>query len=225
MPNYTRIPLCPFFRDEKKKSISCEDVFRSFSTADRKIMWMEIYCDEWDWVKCPYAVDLNEMYERISKGADMETEQMKQKIEAMKKELRHKATLLGRADKRLEAKDEEIKELRRKNKDLDEKRREEFKKRRKAEIELDKKAEKASEQLQEVITLYKNAFCYLLSKCPDMKIPEAEIKEWAEGKHFTVVRLYDNEGAADSQMMWCLDVFEETEADDKDTNTETKTEN
>ena len=211
MPNNTRIPICPFFRDEKNKSISCEDIFRGFNSVKQKYDWMDTYCDGWEWAKCPYAVSLNEMYERIEKGADMELEQLEHKVEALTKELRSQAKKLGRAYRRIEAKDEEIKELRKKNTILQEQKQNEFSKRRRAEYELDKHGRKVSDQLQEVINLYKDAFCYLLSQTPEQKIPEADIKAWAEGKSFTVVRMYDDAG----QMNWFLDVYEETKEDAK----------
>ncbi len=210
MPNNTRIPICPYFRDEKNKSVSCEDVYRGFDSVARKCAWMDKYCDEWTWAECPYAKDLNEMYERIERGADMETEQMAQKIKAMSKELRYKATLLGRADKRLEAKEAEIKDLRKKNRRLEELREEEYKKRRQIETTLDRKSEKAAAQLTEVIKLYKGAMCYLLSKTPDGKVPEDEIKEWAKDKYYTVVRMCDEDGI----LKWMLDVQEVTDTDE-----------
>lgn len=186
MPNNTRIPVCPFFKDEKKKSISCEDVFRSFPSCRKKEQWMDMYCDEWDWMKCPYAVDLNAMYERIDKGADMETEQMKQKIEAMRKELRYKATLLGRADKRLEAREKEIKELRRKNKALEGQKLAEYKRRRKAESDLHDYEKNESERYFKMAKLYEDRLAYLIWAYCDSRLPEARVKEWAKNKEYAL---------------------------------------
>ena len=211
MPNNTRMPICPYFRDEKNLSISCEDVYRDFDNLKKKYSWMDTYCDTWDWGQCPYAIDLNEMYERIDKGADMEQEQMKHQIEAMSRELKGKSIKLGKANRRLEAKDKEIRELRNKNRILQEQKQEEYSKRRKAEYALDRQGKKVSDQLQEVINLYKDAFCYLLDQHPEKKIPEEDIKAWSKGKSYTVVRMYDDDGS----MKWFLHMFEETREDAK----------
>ena len=45
MPNNGRITLCPYYRDEKNLSISCEDVFRRFRWKKQKTNWMDTYCD------------------------------------------------------------------------------------------------------------------------------------------------------------------------------------
>ena len=206
MPNNTRIPLCPYYKDEKNKSISCEDVFRRFATLKKKYAHMDTYCCK-DWQSCEYAAELNAMYERIEKGADMDLEQTKQKLAAAQKELRYNATLLGRADRRIEAKEAEIKDLRRKNRELEEKRLEEFKKRRKAEITLNDYEKKAYGQLEEIIKTYKDALCYLLSMRPDQELPEAEIKEWTKDKAYTIMRTYKD----DKDMTWKLVEFDAEE--------------
>ena len=137
----------------------------------------------------------------------METEKLKEQNEAYKKELRYKATQLGRVEKRLEAKEEEIKKLRKKNHD-------EYDKRREAEKALEKNRSKLLEQMQTCIDLYKDALCYLLSLQPEQKILEADIETWIEDKHPTVVRLYDAEG----RMTWKLDFYEREEEEDGNCN-------
>lgn len=218
MPNNTRIPVCPFFKDEKKKSISCEDVFRSFPSSGKKEHWMDMYCDEWDWMKCPYAVDLNAMYERIDKGADMETEQMKHKIEAMRKELRYKATLLGRADKRLEAKEKEIKDLRRKNKQLEGQKLAEYKRRRKAESDLNDYEKHESERYFKMAKLYEDRLAYLIETYCDSRLEENTVKEWAKGKEYALT--FDSKS---KDLVWVVSTREVKE-DGKDTDIQNKAE-
>lgn len=203
MPNNTHIPICPYFRDEKKKSISCEDTFRSFPSSEMKNAWMDLLCDSWEYETCPYAADLSDMYERISKGANMSEEIMKQKLDAMRKELKYKAVLLGKADKRLEAKEQEIKDLRKKNREIDERRAEEFRKRRKAEIEIERSGQKAAGQLKDLIELYKDVMCFLLYSHEPDGLSEEMVRAWAEEHKdacYSVLRMPDKQG----QMLWQL---------------------
>ena len=71
MPRYTR---CPFYIDENKLTISCEDVCRSFDSMDEKWTWMDMYCDTWDWMKCPHAADISEAYRKAEEGDVMAIE-------------------------------------------------------------------------------------------------------------------------------------------------------
>ena len=65
MPRYT---MCPFYVDENKKSISCEEICRTYKTLECKYDWMTMYCDSWEWMKCPYAIDRSEAYAAYEKG-------------------------------------------------------------------------------------------------------------------------------------------------------------
>lgn len=212
MPNNTHIPICPYFRDEKKRSISCEDIFRSFPSGEAKNAWMEMFCDRWEYELCPYAAALGDMYERIDKGADMTEEQMKQQINAMKKELKYKAVLLGKADKRLEAKDQEIKDLRKKNREIESLRAEEYRKRRKAEIEVERHGVKATDQLKQIIETYKDVMCFLLYHNAPDGLSEQEVSAWAKEHRdaaYSVLRMPCKGG----DMLWQL-VTQEVKKDD-----------
>lgn len=100
MPNYGRLPICPYFRDEKNRSISCEDTYRCLDTKDEKYQWMEDYCTSWEWEQCPYAVEITEAYERFEEGDSTALET--QKISAMQRELKGLSTKLGRAQKKID---------------------------------------------------------------------------------------------------------------------------
>ena len=59
-----RFALCPYFYSEKKLSISCEDTVRQFYSKADKNRRLKNHCDS-DWKSCRYAIDLNELYERM----------------------------------------------------------------------------------------------------------------------------------------------------------------
>jgi hypothetical protein len=96
---------------------------------------MNKYCDK-DWQSCPYAEALSQMYIRINEGADEDQEKLKLRADAFLKENKKINALLGRYDVRLEAKDAEIRQLRTKNKELEEAKYKEFRKRKAAEKKL-----------------------------------------------------------------------------------------
>ena len=97
MPRYTR---CPYYIDESRRSISCEDVCRSYSSENKKWAWMDMYCDSWDWMKCPYAADISEAYRRYEEGDEMAL--IEQELKAQKKEIESLLRKLGRANKKLD---------------------------------------------------------------------------------------------------------------------------
>lgn len=98
MPRYT---ICPYYIDDNKKTVSCEDVIRRFANYRSKNKWMNKYCDK-AWQSCPYAESLNEMYQRIDKGANEKQEKMKLKINSLEKENKKLLALLGRYEARIE---------------------------------------------------------------------------------------------------------------------------
>ena len=215
MPNNTRIPFCPFYKDEKNKSISCEDTYHVFSDVDEKYAWMDMYCDEWDWAKCPYAMDLTEAYARLEKGDEKALEN--QKIEAMQKELKSLSSKLGRAEKRIERQQKKIDELRAVNKSFTnvnnslEKQKKEFYNRwRKAQDELDKGNETVMEELQRLGGIYEQRMCYLIDRFADGFFCESDVERWAGDREFALVRDYDEDLG---DMVWKV-VFKEDESNE-----------
>lgn len=214
MPNNTRIPLCPFYKDEKNKSISCEDVYRSFPSVKKKYAWMDMYCDEWDWMKCPYAVDLNEAYARLEKGDNKALE--KHEIEALKKELKSISTKLGRAEKRIERRQKKIDELRTVNQSLtdiniqlDQRMKRYYKDAQKAKEQLDAYERKIADQVVKLTEVYEQRMAYLIeTHAPGHRLYEDEIKEWAENKAFAII--YDKDEYGDC---WKV-VFKKDETED-----------
>ena len=183
MPRYT---LCPYYIDENKKSISCEDVCRSFRSQKAKWRWMDIYCDSWEWMKCPWAADISEAYQRFEKGDTMALDE--QKLKAQTKEIKYLRTRLGKAEKRNEAlyarwkqTDQELREFR----------------------------NNAAEELSAMAQIYEQRMCYLIDRFAPEGIREADIKEWAADKEFALVADFTDDGKAIS---WKV-VFKEDEPD------------
>ena len=96
MPRYT---VCPFYKDENHKTISCEDTYRRFELLSEKNEWMDRYCDV-DWKECPYAQDMWAAYEEADERGD-DVPLKDEKIRALKKELHKQSSMLGRAEKRV----------------------------------------------------------------------------------------------------------------------------
>ena len=220
MPNNTRIPFCPFYKDEKNKSISCEDTYHVFSDVDEKYAWMDMYCDEWEWQRCPYAMDLTEAYARLEKGDEKALE--KQKIEAMQKELKSLSSKLGRAEKRIERQQKKIDELRavntsftNVNNSLEKQKKEFYTRWRKAQDELDKGNETVMEELRRLGDIYEQRMCYLIDRFADGFFCESDVERWAGEREFALVRQYDEDLG---DMVWKV-VFKE-DVPDKDIQTD-----
>ena len=179
MPNNGRITKCPFYRDEKNLSISCEDTFHRFRWPAQKKRHMDSFCDA-DWQKCPYSMALLRVYQN---GGDMdETLELKNRVAALRKELRKTATMLGKAEKREKSKDEQIRELQNANRAL-----EQIHMRDKDEIaKLLSKYEKLSKDLFDMTHHYEGRFAYLISEFASGYLNEIDFLEWAKENEFKI---------------------------------------
>ena len=211
MPRYT---MCPFYVDENKKSISCEDICRTYKTLECKYDWMTMYCDSWEWMKCPYAIDRSEAYAAYEKGDVKALEN--QEIKALEKENKYLRTLLGKAEKRVERQQKKIDELRAVNQSFTnvnnslEKQKKEFYSRwRKAQDELDKGNETVMEELRRLGDIYEQRMCYLIDRFADGFFCESDVERWAGDRAFALVRQYDEDLG---DMVWKV-VFKEDEPD------------
>lgn len=211
MPRYT---MCPFYVDENKKSISCEDICRTYKTLECKYDWMTMYCDSWEWMKCPYAIDRSEAYAAYEKGDVKALEN--QEIKALEKENKYLRTLLGKAEKRVERQQKKIDELRAVNQSFTnvnnslEKQKKEFYTRwRKAQDELDKGNETVMEELRRLGDIYEQRMCYLIDRFADGFFCESDVERWAGDREFALVRQYDEDLG---DMVWKV-VFKEDEPD------------
>ena len=190
MPRYT---MCPFYVDENKKSISCEDVCRSFDSLTEKWAWMDMYCDL-DWMSCPYACDLNEAYYRQQEGDDEALE--KHEVEALKKELHGLTTKLGRAEKKLRKAEQA-------NLDLENQKKVIYAKYRKAEEKLSDYEKHEAERYWKMAALYEDRIAYLIDTYCDGRLEEAVVKAWAEGKEYALT--FDEES---KEPIWIVQMKE-----------------
>lgn len=198
MPRYT---LCPYYIDENKKTISCEDVCRSFDSTDEKWSWMDMYCDSWDWMRCPYAADRAEAYARYEEGEKMALE--KQANEALRKEIDSLVKKLGRANKKVERQQKKIDELRAVNKsfvirneDLADKNKDLYRKWRQTDEKLNAQSDKIYKEIGALTDIYEQRMCYLIDKYAPDGVREEEIEAWAADKEFALVADFTDEGKA-----------------------------
>lgn len=193
-----RYTLCPFYKSNKRKTIACEDCFHRFDQEENLQDHMNRYCDQ-DWQECGYAKDLMDAYELVEKGDENALEDYKR--DAKDAELKSLSSKLGRAEKRIEARDQEIKDLRKKNRELDQKcmemegimrkvnaRDEKMAERlRKTNKQLRDLSEGLTEKIGTAMSLYKDRLCYMISEYAGGELPEEEVEKWAEGKAFSIV--------------------------------------
>ena len=182
MSNNGRITLCPYYRNEKGHSITCEDVYRRFETKAEKRHHKFKYCCE-AWKECPYAKDLNELYEKMEGQEVSNVEKLKQRCKAQEKEIKKNAAMLGKAEKR-------IKELERANENLQ-----------KLYIKWQGKAQEAKEaelrsfnELNALSDIITGRMVYLMTMHTDGKLDEREYQKWAEDKEFTLYAEADEDG-------------------------------
>lgn len=194
MPRYTR---CPYYIDENNKTISCEDVCRSYDSMDEKWAWMDMYCDTWDWQKCPYAVDMTEAYRKAEEGDDMAIENHEKK--AAKNEIRSLSTKLGMAQKKNERLTKQlneqkalVKSYQRRNEELLRQNKDYYKRWREAQEKLDKGNEQIRSELSTLANIYEQRMAYLIDTyCPDQRLYDEDVEAWAKDREFAVV--FDNE--------------------------------
>lgn len=226
MPNYGHTAICPFYMGEKPKTISCEDAFRRFKDEKRRDAWTSMYCYEWDWMKCPYAADLSEAYERYEKGDEMALENHEN--EALRKELKSVSTRLGRIEKRCERQQKKIDELRavnqslvNVNENLTAQNKRIYKQWRELSSRNEAFEEKVFDQVQKISRMYEQRICYLIEEfVPDKAFRESDVSRWAEDKAFALVYEKDDE---DQIPRWVVKFGEETETEDGQKDTELQT--
>lgn len=90
--------LCPYFKRERKKSISCEDTIRSFYEPGEKSMMLNKYCSA-DWKKCPFADRMNDIYSQDKPQSVIKENIMKNKIEQQSEEIKKLMRKNGQLEK------------------------------------------------------------------------------------------------------------------------------
>lgn len=193
MSNNGRITLCPYYRNEKGRSITCEDVYRRFETkADKKHHKFKYCCEAWQ--ECLYAKDLNELYEKMEGEEVSNVEKLRQKCKAQEREIKKMATMLGKADKKIELltrNNENLKVLysRWQNK---------AKEAHDAEI-------RSLEELNALSDIITGRMVYLMTMHTGGKLDEREFQKWAEDKEFALYAEADENGKT---AVWIAEVRE-----------------
>lgn len=191
MPNTGRYIVCPYYLDERNKSISCEDTYRIFQDHENKNVWMSVYCED-RWHECVWAKALNETYDRIEEGDEKAMEE--HEIKALKKELRYASVLLGKSEKQVERQKKKIDKLETLNKSLTEekdrmekKARDKHRKVRELSEELSDLKNRVLNHVQAAISIYSDRLCYVISEYMGGELHDKDVEAWAKGKQFAVV--------------------------------------
>ena len=188
MPRYT---LCPYYIDENRRTISCEDVIRRFDSIDEKYGYMDEYCDD-AWEDCPYAIAMNKAYDLVEKGDEMAVE--KNKLAALETELKGVHIKLGRAEKKIDELKEVNKSFIRRNEELESMRKRDYKRWREAQAKLDKGDDQIQQELAKLAVIYEQRMAYLIEKfAPGKKLVENDVKTWAGDKEFALVHDADKD--------------------------------
>lgn len=193
MANSVHTVICPYFRTEFNTCVTCEDVRRSYPTQELKDSWMFMYCDTWEWEKCPYAVDLTEAYYRQERGDDEAVERNKTK--ALEKEINSLSKRLGRAEKRAERL-AKVNELMHQKMD-------------KAVKQLEEYKQTEARRYFDLAQIYEARIAYLIDTYCEGRLAEADVRAWAEGKEYALTFDRDAE-----ERIWVVMTREESEADD-----------
>ena len=101
--------LCPFFRRERKKSITCEDTIRSYASRSDKNQVLKAYCSD-GWERCPYASRMHRIYSQNLPDHKIKENIMENTIEQQKKEINKLMRENGRLRKKIEKFEKEIKQ-------------------------------------------------------------------------------------------------------------------
>lgn len=197
MPNTGRITVCPYYRDEKNLSISCEDTFRRFRWPAQKNDWMDKYCDK-DWKACEYAQELEKLYDKMG-GDDLSDRilELEHELREKDKELRKVSSMLGKSTKREGIKEEKIRELLTQNRAL-----EKVLLREKAKNkELDLKLLKATKDIEALSDIYEGRIAYLMANFTDGYLNEVDLERWANSFEYVLIPEATEENAEGKEVV------------------------
>lgn len=190
MPNDKHLPLCPFYKRHMERSITCEDVCRTFSTSAEKERWLTSYCDTPAWEQCEYAQSLNKAYERLFKGDDKAI--MENEYESLKREVKKLTTLLGKSEKRVERQQKKIDELRAVNKSFITRNDDLYNKWRDANTAMGIYEDKVADQVQRLADAYETRLAYLIDRYGPFS--DIDVDEWRKDKAFALIYDENDDG-------------------------------
>lgn len=99
--------LCPYFKRARKKSISCEDTIRSFYEPGEKSMMLRTYCSA-DWKRCPFAEQMNLIYNQDKPYSIIKENIMENKIEQQSEEIKKLMRKNGQLERELKVLKDQI---------------------------------------------------------------------------------------------------------------------
>lgn len=97
MGNYI---ICPYYKKDRKRSITCEDTIRLYPTPKEKNGVLKRLCSS-RWKECEYAVIMEEIY-ALSDDTELKENLMENKIEQMEKEINKLMRENGQLNKKIE---------------------------------------------------------------------------------------------------------------------------
>lgn len=93
--------LCPFYKRDRKKSITCEDTIRSYPSVKEKNEVLKRLCSS-RWKDCPYAKRMSEIYSQDIPCSVIKERIMENTIEQQKAEINKLMRENGQLKKKLE---------------------------------------------------------------------------------------------------------------------------
>lgn len=93
--------LCPYFRRERKLSITCEDTIRSYPSSREKNKVLKTYCSD-SWKGCPFASRLERIYAKDLTDKELKENIMENTIEQQKTEINKLMRENGQLKKKVE---------------------------------------------------------------------------------------------------------------------------
>lgn len=97
MGNYI---ICPYYKKDRKRSITCEDTIRLYPTPKEKNGVLKRLCSS-RWKECEYAVTMEEIYS-LPDDTELKEKLMENKIEQMEKEINKLMRENGQLNKKIE---------------------------------------------------------------------------------------------------------------------------
>ena len=99
--------ICPYFKRERKKSITCEDTIRSYTNRAEKRVVLKDYCSS-RWKDCPYAKALNQIYASDIPESEVKELIMEHTIEQQKAEINKLMRENGQLSRKVKTLEEQI---------------------------------------------------------------------------------------------------------------------
>ena len=101
--------MCPYFKRERKKSITCEDTIRHYPTLSEKRKVIKTMCMR-NWKSCPYASAMERIWASDLPDETIKERIMENQIEQMKKEINKLMRENGQLSRKVKVYEEQIAE-------------------------------------------------------------------------------------------------------------------